>query len=104
MATDEYEAGKIVRVREGEILNPRVDNVGSPRHYLDGKMETIDKIRNAVIAAHGLAGWLGFLLGQQIKYIDRAGLKDSLEQDVGKARWYMRMYAGDDPRHDRGTE
>lgn len=48
-------------------------------------VETIDKIE-AVI--DGLPAREAFLLGQVIRYADRAGLKDEPEVDLGKANNY----------------
>lgn len=58
------------------------DRVNHPDHY-GGKDNPYEAIK--VIEA-----WkLGFNLGNCIKYISRAGKKDSREQDLKKARWYL---------------
>lgn len=57
--------------------------VNHPNHYRSSTgFETID-----VINAWGL----GFALGNVVKYISRAGHKDSLKtiEDLEKARWYL---------------
>lgn len=56
--------------------------VNHPAHYggADNPYEAIK-----VIEAWGL----GFCLGNTIKYIARAGKKDSTVQDLKKARWYL---------------
>lgn len=62
-----------------EIKN---DPVNHPSHYTDGKYETIDFIES----------WgLGFHLGNAVKYISRAGKKDSgkMIEDLEKAKWYL---------------
>lgn len=55
--------------------------ITKPSHYTSGK--TIEPIR--VIEDWGL----DFNLGQVIRYISRAGLKDDLLQDLKKARAYL---------------
>lgn len=36
-----------------------------------------------------------FTLGNAFKYVARAGAKGSLQEDLGKAVWYLRAYAAD---------
>lgn len=50
----------------------------TPDYYNAGQIETIDKIE---AITRGLDGFDGFLLGNIIKYSDRAGMKDA---DAGK--------------------
>ena len=61
------------------------DNVNSPSHYTDGKIEVIDFIEDKK---------LGFCLGNAIKYISRAGKKDKDKEseDIRKAIWYLNRY------------
>lgn len=56
------------------------DKVNHPAHYRPGTYEAIN-----VIEAWGL----GFCLGNTVKYIARAGLKDDVIEDLKKARWYL---------------
>lgn len=58
------------------------EQIDHPAHYggADNPYEAIK-----VIEAWGL----GFCLGNTVKYISRAGKKDSLLQDLKKARWYL---------------
>ena len=58
------------------------DNINHPNHYCDGGIETIDFIE---------AKGLGYLLGNAVKYISRAGKKDPTKytEDLKKARWYI---------------
>lgn len=55
--------------------------VAHPKHYVDGReFEPIDVIRD----------WgLNFNLGNAVKYISRAGRKDSTLLDLEKARFYI---------------
>ena len=57
------------------------DPVNHPQHYGgDTVYETIKVIE----------AWnLNFRLGNCVKYISRAGLKDSTLQDLKKAKWYL---------------
>ena len=64
------------------------DDVQSPQHYTDTKIEVIDYIEDKN---------LGFCLGNVIKYVSRAGKKHSADksdkekaiQDLKKAQWYL---------------
>lgn len=56
------------------------DPVNHPTHYNSGKIEVIEFIEDQK---------LGFNLGNAIKYISRAGKKDSLIVDLRKAVWYL---------------
>ena len=58
------------------------DTVNHPTHYNVGRIEVID-----VIEAWGLGE--GFNRGNAIKYIARAGHKDSEIEDLKKAAWYI---------------
>ena len=63
--------------------------VDHPQHYADTKIEVIDYIEDKN---------LGFCLGNAIKYISRAGRKESAAmdakqkaiQDLEKAIWYIK--------------
>ena len=64
------------------------DDVQNPKHYTDTKIEVIDYIEDKN---------LGFCLGNVIKYVSRAGRKQSADktdkekmiQDLRKAQWYL---------------
>lgn len=73
--------GHIV-VEAGGIHICPVDSVNHPSYYNSGKIEVIDFIEDQK---------LGFHLGTVVKYISRAGKKDSnkLVEDLEKARWYL---------------
>lgn len=68
-----------------EIVFGNEDNdpVNRPAHYTDGKIEVIDYIEDKK---------LGFCLGNAIKYISRAGKKNSDKEveDLNKAIWYIK--------------
>lgn len=77
---------KITKSHEQNKKN--YDPVNSPKHYTDTKIEVIDYIEDKN---------LGFCLGNAIKYISRAGRKQSAGmnnkektiQDLEKAIWYV---------------
>ncbi|MCV6604625.1 MAG: DUF3310 domain-containing protein [Porticoccaceae bacterium] len=66
------------------------DAVRNPAHYvlIDG-VESITIIASAMTAEQ----WKGFCLGNIIKYRLRAGKKDAMAQDIGKAAYYEELYA-----------
>lgn len=75
------------KYQENEI-SKNYDDVQAPKHYTDTKIEVIDYIEDKN---------LGFCLGNAIKYISRAGRKQSAAlgekekaiQDLQKAIWYI---------------
>jgi transposase-like protein len=63
------------------LFKPLPDPVNSPPHYKAGGFETIDFIE---------AKDLNYRLGNVVKYVSRAGKKDSDPLvDLKKARWYL---------------
>jgi hypothetical protein len=58
------------------------EQVNHPNHY-GGKENVYEAIK--VIEAWNL----DFHLGNAVKYISRAGKKDSIIQDLEKAKWYI---------------
>lgn len=67
---------------EEKTNEPVKDNVNSPSHYTDGKIEVIDFIEDKKLNYHR---------GNAIKYISRAGKKnkDKEVEDLQKAIWYL---------------
>ena len=66
----------------GESNKDLREYVNNPSHYNSGKIEVIDFIEDQN---------LGFCLGNVVKYISRAGKKDSskIVEDLEKAKWYL---------------
>jgi hypothetical protein len=61
------------------------DMVNHPKHYTQGEIETIDKIKYLTEDFNGIEA---VCLGNFIKYIDRCNLKGGME-DLEKAKWYL---------------
>lgn len=61
------------------------EQVNHPDHYTDGGMETIDIIK----AKSSPEEFVGFLKGNVIKYVTRAGKKSNKKEDLRKAQWYL---------------
>lgn len=59
------------------------DPIEKPSHYAEGRHPLHEPI--VVIEAWGL----DFCLGNSVKYISRAGRKESKVEDLKKARWYL---------------
>ena len=59
------------------------DPVHNPSHYMQGHIETIDKIKLLLTPEE----YLGYLKGNVIKY-DRAPFKGAMEQDYDKQKVY----------------
>lgn len=69
-----------------DIEEPRQeehDPVHNPSHYMQGHIETIDKIKLLLTPEE----YLGYLKGNVIKY-DRAPFKGNVEQDYDKQKVY----------------
>ena len=61
-----------------------MDNINPP-HYKEYPLEVIELIRLAMTREQ----FIGYCLGNEIKYRMRAGLKsDNIEEDIRKAMWY----------------
>ena len=63
-----------------------MDNVNSPQHYQQGKVETIDAIASVVAGYDAVSA---YCLGNVVKYIARAPFKGNAHEDLRKARWYF---------------
>lgn len=76
---------KIVEFDDIDDFKSNTDQVNYPSHYTDGNIEVIDFIEDKK---------LGFHLGNAVKYIVRAGKKDSskTKDDIKKAIWYLERY------------
>lgn len=73
-----------------------------PPHYSQGGRETIDLIRDSMTDSQ----FVGFCIGNALKYQDRAKHKGQEQADMRKFRWYVAMAShvkgvGPDPRHER---
>lgn len=59
----------------------------NPKHYTWGGLEVIEVLRAKLTREE----FLGYLRGNVLKYVFRAGFKDSskLVEDLQKAKWYL---------------
>jgi len=60
------------------------DEVNHPEHYTHNGIETIDVIEAKLTREQ----FIGYLLGNIIKYSTRCNFKGSFDKDIGKASWY----------------
>lgn len=62
------------------------NQVDHPKHYMQGAVECIDAIQSALTHDE----FIGFLKGQELKYVWRAGRKLTADiiTDLAKAKWY----------------
>jgi hypothetical protein len=63
------------------------DQVNSPAHYKQGRVEAIEVIEDVVAGAPDPV--TGYLVGQTLKYLLRAWHKGNTVQDLQKACWYL---------------
>ena len=63
------------------------DQVNSPSHYTQGRVEAIEIIEGVVAGAPEPV--VGYLIGQTLKYLLRAWHKGNASQDLQKASWYL---------------
>ena len=61
------------------------DTVNSPLHYLKGKKETIDVIKDCMTDDE----YHGYLKGNVLKYVSRYKFKCEPLEDLQKAQWYL---------------
>ena len=61
------------------------NNVHSPSHYMHGKKETIDVIRDCMENDE----YHGYLKGNVLKYVSRYKFKGEPLEDLQKAHWYL---------------
>jgi hypothetical protein len=64
-----------------------IDQVNSPSHYTQGRLEAIEIIEDVVAGAPEPV--VGYLMGQTLKYLLRAWHKGNASQDLQKASWYL---------------
>ena len=62
-----------------------MENVNHPSHY-QGSIECIDGLESILTPEQ----FEGFLLGNALKYLWRAGKKGNKLEDYRKAEWYLR--------------
>jgi len=79
----------MVNTRKKKMMMTQYKNstskVDHPSHYNKGGVETIDIIRTYLTADE----YVGFLLGNVLKYKQRAQFKGG-EEDLAKADWYIK--------------
>ena len=63
----------------------RYDNVDKPLHYNTGEIEVIKYIRDKLTDDQ----FYGYCIGNTLKYISRAGLKNDKDEDLRKAEVYL---------------
>ncbi|MCQ4638606.1 DUF3310 domain-containing protein [Anaerovorax odorimutans] len=61
------------------------DPVHHPEHYTDGGIETIDYMRAKLTPEE----FVGYLRGNAMKYLSRAGKKGDVVEDLKKCEWYL---------------
>ena len=61
------------------------DKVNHPSHYTFGKYEVIDIIKDQLSEDQ----FVGYCLGNAIKYISRCQHKGKMKEDIKKAIWYL---------------
>lgn len=75
----------ISKYKETIIKEIDEDKVNHPKHYTNGKYETIDIIEDMLSPEE----FIGFCIGNSIKYLSRYKYKNGLE-DIKKAQWYIK--------------
>ncbi len=87
-STKEFAVGNEVPKEENKDM-PVNEAVRNPSHYkVINDVEAIDLIAGSMTEVQ----WEGYCLGNIMKYRLRAGNKDKLEQDIGKADFYKELY------------
>jgi hypothetical protein len=68
----------------------------NPDHYKVGGIEAIDYVQAKLSPEE----YRGYLRGNALKYLSRAGHKDDAAQDISKAIWYLERLRGSLARTD----
>jgi hypothetical protein len=76
------------------------DLVNHPDHYKSGGIEVID-FMEAKLTPEELKG---YLRGNVIKYLSRAGKKDDELQDFKKAQWYLNRLVMNIEKNSKGPD
>ena len=71
-------------MKEAFMNVPENDNVNHPNHYIHGKYETIEVLKDWLTPGQ----FEGFCLGNVMKYLSRWENKGGIE-DLKKASWYL---------------
>lgn len=83
--TDEQMSRLVFNATKPKIRMQRsIDDVNQPPHYKIGGIETIDMIKAKLTPEE----FRGYLKGNVVKYLTRAGYKDDAGKDVDKMVWY----------------
>lgn len=83
--TNEQINALVKRVSMGRANRDKEDIVNNPPHYTHGGIEAIDYMK----AKSTPEEFSGHLRLTAIKYLSRAGLKESTLMDLKKAQWYV---------------
>jgi hypothetical protein len=86
--SDEEMADMMKRMSQGREKRIEQDMVNHPPHYTQGGMETID-IMEAKSTSEEFKGHLKLTA---LKYLTRAGHKESELQDAKKTQWYVNRW------------
>jgi hypothetical protein len=86
--SDEQMADMMKRMSQGRENRIAQDMVNNPPHYTQGGMETID-IMEAKSTPEEFKGHLKLTA---LKYLTRAGYKESELQDAKKTQWYVNRW------------
>ena len=80
------------RILAKEKKEEKVDLVNHPPHYNKGGMEVIEVIELVTGEKRtGDQGFIGYLVGNIIKYLLRFEHKGNPVQDIEKAEWYLKL-------------
>jgi hypothetical protein len=83
--------GEVVSDEGGKVM---AEEVNSPEHYTSGGIEVIDYLKAKMTPEE----YRGFLRGNALKYLSRAGLKGSPLTDFRKALWYLEQLVNEAAR------
>jgi hypothetical protein len=70
------------------------EQVNSPDRYTAGGIEVLDYLKAKLTPEE----YRGFLRGNALKYLSRAGLKGNASTDYAKAAWYLKQLGNEAAR------
>jgi hypothetical protein len=84
LTDDQMRRVVINSMKDKARMQRSIDDVNQPPHYKIGGIETIDIIKAKLTPDE----FRGYLKGNVVKYLTRAGHKDDAGKDVDKMVWY----------------
>ena len=78
-----------IRINKENIKDLKFDEIKKPKHYNSGKYETKEVIKDILSNYKDTPPYTQYCIGNLLKYISRAPLKENLLKDLKKGMFYL---------------